>query len=386
MADKLKTFIQDSLPYIGKSASDVARGAEIADWLTIRRFCASIGDMNPLYKDLTSSASSVYNTLIAPPTFVASIRTPTSGAAYDQKDYQLAKVQTKSLMEWVDVIRLGDRLASNLIVTDVRQGSSINTKPSAEVESLATYYNSYGGKIGTAIGVSSFIPITPGSDLITDRDTYRYSDHEISEIEKAIQSESPPRGRSLLYWNDVTVGDSLPSYVKGPLNLQDMMAWVVAEQKPLALGAPVFFNLDETPGRKRTNPTTNWPFWDSDQEYEDILSVRNMGFVTPVSRGLHRACTAGQVITDWMGDDGFVRSMDVSLPNHFLYGDTMWLTAKVTDKYQEQVEDQTYHAVKVQVVGTNQLKEIILKCDSVIYLPNPGCPVSLPIPHTNNLR
>ena len=59
MADKLKTFIQDSLPYIGKSASDVARGADIADWLTIRRFCASIGDMNPLYKDLTSSASSV---------------------------------------------------------------------------------------------------------------------------------------------------------------------------------------------------------------------------------------------------------------------------------------------------------------------------------------
>ena len=56
-----------------------------------------------------------------------------------------------------------------------------------------------------------------------------------------------------------------------------------------------------------------------------------------------------------------------------------------TDKYQERLQDQTYHAVKVHVVGTNQLKEIILKCDSVIYLPNPGCPVSLPIPHKNNL-
>ena len=381
MTDKLKAFIQDSLPYIGKSASDVAQGTQVADWLTIRRFCASIGDMNPLYKDLTSSASSVYHTLIAPPTFVASIRTATSGAAYDQKDYQLTKVQTQSIMEWVDVIRLGDRLTSDLIVTAVRDGTPINGKPTAEVESLATYYNSYGGMIGTAMGVSNFIPITPGSDLITDRDTYRYSDQEISEIEKAILSESPPRGRSLLYWNDVVIGDPLPNYVKGPLNLQDMMAWVVAEQKPLSLGAPVFFDLAKTPGRIRTNPTTNWPFWDSDQEYEDILSVNNMGFVTPVSRGLHRACTAGQVITDWMGDDGFVRNMDISLPNHFLYGDTMWLTGKVVDKYEEHIGDHSYHAVRVEVNGTNQLKETILTCSSVIYLPNPGRPVSLPIPH-----
>lgn len=381
MTNKLEIFIQDSLPYIGKPASDVALGAEVADWLTIRRFCASIGDMNPLYKDLTSSASSVYHTLIAPPTFIAAIRTPTSGAAYDQKDYQLAKIQTRSIMEWVDVIRLGDRLTSNLVVTDVRGGSPINGKPCAEVESLATYTNSYEGPIGTASGVSNFIPITPGSDLITARDTYQYSDKEISEIEKAIQSESPPRGRLLLYWNDVTVGDSLPSYVKGPLNLQDMMAWVVAEQKPLALGSPVFFDLGDTPGRIRTNPTTNWPFWDSDQEYEDILSVRNMGFVTPVSRGLHRACAAGQVITDWMGDDGFVRNMDVRLPNHFLYGDTMWLSGKVIEKYKETVDDETYHAIKVNVVGINQLNETILDSTSVIYLPNPGSPVSLPIPH-----
>jgi hypothetical protein len=384
MPDKLKTFIQDSIPYIGKSASDVASGAQIADWLTIRRFCASIGDMNPLYKDLASSASSVYHTLIAPPTFIAAIRTATSGAAYDQKDYQLAKVQTKSLMEWVDVIRLGDRLKSDLIVTDVRTGISSNEKPSAEIESLATYSNSYGGQIGTAIGISNFMPITPGSDLVTDRDTYRYSDQEILDIEKAIESESPPRGKLLLYWNDVTVGDSLPKYVKGPLNLQDMMAWVVAEQKTISLGAPVFFDLAATPGRIRTNPTTNWPFWDSDQEYEDILSVRNMGFVTPVSRGLHRACTAGQVITDWMGDDGFLRNMDVSLPNHFLYGDTMWLSGKVTDKYKETLGGQPYHAVRVNVVGVNQLDQTILDCSSLIYLPNPGSPVFLPIPHNKS--
>ena len=112
------------------------------------------------------------------------------------------------------------------------------------------------------------------------------------------------------------MGESLPQLVKGPVTLSDQMAWTVGEQKPIALGSPVYFDLQSMPGRVRTNPTTNWPYWDADQEFEDILSCRNMGVTSPPTRGMHQVCLAGQLVTDWMGDDGFLRTLDVNLRDH----------------------------------------------------------------------
>ena len=70
MVDRLDQFLQDSQKLVGLEAIDVPQGAEVADWLTIRRFCAALGDTNPLYKDPTSGVSTKYNSMIAPPTFV----------------------------------------------------------------------------------------------------------------------------------------------------------------------------------------------------------------------------------------------------------------------------------------------------------------------------
>jgi hypothetical protein len=160
-----------------------------------------------------------------------------------------------------------------------------------------------------------------------------------------------------------------------------MMAWTVAEQKTMPLGSPVYNDLKNMPGRTRTNPSTNWPFWDADQEFEDILSCRDAGFSAPFSRGMHVVCLAGQVLTHWMGDDGFLRALDVDLPNHFLYGDTMWLSGEVTDKYKEKVGNEVYYAVAARLNGTNQLGETVAVGSAVVYLPSPGHPVALPIPH-----
>ena len=81
MTDSIAEFLEDSQRFIGDESTDAPQGAEVADWLTIRRFCAALGDPNLLYKDPASGVSTKYNSMIAPPTFVAAIRTPTAGAA-----------------------------------------------------------------------------------------------------------------------------------------------------------------------------------------------------------------------------------------------------------------------------------------------------------------
>ena len=383
MANKLNDFLQDSRALIGQEATDVPVGADLADWLTIRRFCAALGDPNLLYKDPASGVATKYNSMIAPNTFVYAIRTPNSGAAYVQKDYSVSPFFTHGATEWHDIIRVGDRLNSSIRVSSVAEGKwNGNGKQTGEITSSVTYSNSYGGLIGTATGTVSMYPHERGKEDLLARDIYRYSDEEIKQIEDGIEAEPEPRGKLLRYWDDVSVGEKLPQLVKGPVTLSDMMAWVVAEAKPLSLGALVYHDLkNKYPGRIRTNPTTNWPYWDADQEFEDILSSQDLGLKSPPTRGQLRVCLAGQVITHWMGDDGFLRSLNVGTPGHWVYGDTMWLNGEVAQKRTEQVGSETYYAIDVKLTGINQLGETILEGSGTAYLPNPGHPVTLPIPH-----
>lgn len=381
MASSLEQFILDSQALVGRDAGDVSQGVAVADWLSIRRFCAALGDINPLYKDPSSGVATKYHSMIAPPTFIAAVRTPTSGAAYNQKQYALSLPNlTRFSARWVDVMRVGDRLASDLKVVSASEGPRSNGKPAAQVASQATYRNSYGGLIAQATGVTTLTPFAAGQEMLLDRPIYRYSAEEITRIERGIDSEVPPRGKRPRYWNEVSEGEKLPGLVKGPVTLNDQMAWTVAEGKPVKMGALVYADLKAMPGRVRTNPTTSWPFWDADQEYDDILSSKDMGLNGPPTRPMHRACLAAQVVTDWMSDDGFLRSLDVELPSYFIYGDTLWLTGEVTDKYKERIGAATYYAVDVRLRGVNQLGETIVRGTAAVYLPNPGSPVEIPIP------
>ena len=66
MASDLKGFVEDAKKLIGQEVDDVAPGTDLADWLTIRRFCAALGDPNLLYKDPSSGVATKYNSMIAP--------------------------------------------------------------------------------------------------------------------------------------------------------------------------------------------------------------------------------------------------------------------------------------------------------------------------------
>ena len=135
----------------------------------------------------------------------------------------------------------------------------------------------------------------------------------------------------------------------------------------------------DRPGRITTNPSTLWPYFDVEQAYGDILAVKSLGFKLPVTRGLMRFALASQVLTNWMGDLGFLRSMSLDLPNHFFYEDTLWLDGQVTKKFKENVGTEEYNAVEVKMSGRNQLGDTLVDGNAVVYLPERGFLVGLPI-------
>ena len=381
MADKLKEFIDDSKALIGQDAKDVPVGVKAADWSSIQKFCSALGDVNPLYNDAAGGVGTLYDTMIAPPTFIFSARTPDSGAAYEQKQYGLRRFSTKACAEWNDVIRLGERLMTDLKVTDVRNGPNWGSKETVEVDSTATYSTVFGGVLAQATGTATMVPYSMGEPLIEDREIYQYSDEEIRKLEDDLDAIAPHRGDVPLYWSEVEVGDKLPTLVKGPLYYTEISSWKVAEAKPTALsvGTVAHRQIMDRPGRIAVNPSNDWPYMDTEQAFGDILAVKALGFKMPVSKGLMRFALAGQVVTNWMGDLGFLRRMSLDLSNHFLYEDTMWLGGEVTRKFNEQVGDAEYSAVEVKLSGHNQVGQTLVDGTAVVYLPERGFLVGLPI-------
>ena len=381
MANGLSEFVSDSQAMIGQSAPDVPQGVKSAVWSSIQNLCSALGDTNPLYNDAAKGVGTVYNTLIAPPSFIFSIRTPDSGAAYEAKAYGLRRFSTRASAQWNDVIRLGQPLVSDLKVTAVRDGGKLSGRDAAEVDSTATYSSVYGGTLATATGTVSLAPYEPGEALIDDRDIHVYPDEEIKKLEDDLDAMQPHRGQIPLYWSEVNEGDALPSLVKGPVSYNEISAWRLAEAKPgtALIGVTAHDYLVDRPGRITTNPSTLWPYFDVEQAYGDILAVKSLGFKLPVTRGLMRFALASQVLTNWMGDLGFLRSMSLDLPNHFFYEDTLWLDGQVTKKFKENVGTEEYNAVEVKISGRNQLGDTLVDGNAVVYLPERGFLVGLPI-------
>ena len=92
-----------------------------------------------------------------------------------------------------------------------------------------------------------------------------------------------------------------------------------------------------------------------------------------------RFACAAQLLTNWIGDLGFLRKLTVDLPNHFCYQDTMWLSGEVVKKYKETVGSEEYHALDIRVSGHNQLGETLVDGTAVVYLPEKGFLVGLPV-------
>lgn len=381
MAD-IAAFVREAKRAVGQYGDDVPKGLSVADWLSIERLLNGTGDENPLFRDANYGAYSSQYTMLAPPSFIFAVRTPTSIATlYDRERGGALPLLTEAEVEWDDHIRLGDRLDADLRIAGVQSGPEWRDRQTAQVVSQATYYKGRSkDAFARATGVTTVYPIVRGGqEKFIERELYRYSDEEIAQIEADIMAEPAPRGGKPRYWSETSEGEQLGTMVKGPLNLADFMAWMVAEGKPVKLGTLVYKEVLANPGRKVNNPSTNWPFWDAEQQPEDIQSCQDAGFPGPYGRGQMRVALAIQAITNWMGDDGFLRRISVQLPAPYIYGDVMRLSGSVTDKFTQQIGDQSYNAVEVTLQGINQLGETVLDAQAIVYLSDPGEPVALPV-------
>ena len=294
--------------------------------------------------------------------------------------------------EWYDVIRLDDDFKTTFYADEVvaKKGA---TGPLCFTYSNAKFWNQHKelvarsrasncmiGKEGTEDSIKKGEGVR--SELVYDRGVYHYSEDEVKKIVEGIEGERR-RGATPRYWDDVNVGDKLVPVVKGPLTTCDLMGYDAAAD---CLAVPSFelsfHNLKD--GGGWTNTMTGWPYDSGGGGHYDWDTAKNRGLPAPFDVGCMRAVMQSHLLSNWMGDDGFIRRVDVQFRKPNFWGDTQWFNAEVVRKYRDKVGDVDYGAVDIRIVGTNQIGEVTTPGMATVYLPSKGAPVKLPVAHEDN--
>ena len=146
---------------------------------------------------------------------------------------------------------------------------------------------------------------------------YKYTPDEIKAIEEACLSERP-LGETLRYWDDTNEGDELPPVVKGPLCFEDMENFLAATGGTICYASRIQ-QLRRHPAFFYRDPNTN--FWEpvSNVNLYDYVA-QAVGIPKAFDLGAQRISWLGHLLTNWMGNDGFLEKLSVKLQLPNLFG------------------------------------------------------------------
>lgn len=160
----------------------------------------------------------------------------------------------------------------------------------------------------------------------------RYSATEIEEIEGHYLTEAASRrGSEPRFWEDVTVGETLPKLVKGPLTLLSLTAFFI--------GAPAFFNLTDRvlynftsrfPESVKRDPETNIAVVPEEMHWHPHMA-RQISMPAGIDVGSQRIAWVAHIVTDWMGDQGRLKALDVWFHRPMFLSETAWVTGSVAE-------------------------------------------------------
>lgn len=355
-----------------------------------RHFCWSYGDDNPLYCNAEYARGTRWQGLIGAPGFAYTMGEndvpplppevkkklkgdPLSG---------LGLYQAQMNLEWWAPLREGDRcyLKKSLVGTRLtegkRGGRSIHEvrgifQRNQHGEPVAMRSGTFVGTERDAMGKKKDKP--PASAMEP------YTDEELAEIDACYEAEPQTRrGADVRYWEDVEVGAELPTLVKGPLKVTDMILWHMGWG--LHMSPPGAFRMSYDVRKKVPGmfPKDQLGIPDTVQRchwQEDW--AQQLGFPGPYDYGAQREVWLTHLISNWMGDDGWLWKLSVHHRKFNFLGDTTWLKGRVADKKVAEGR----HEVHLEVNCINRAGDVSTPGTAVVLLPSQSAgPVELPAP------
>lgn len=378
--DRLKADIEEAME-LGKPYTIPATN-RVATERAITSYAAGLGDVNPLYNDKAYAEASIQGSLVAPPSFLAAIGWWWQIALtrkISNIDIAIRSFEAGVKVEWFRTIRENDSFTCVDIPTEVIDITREHTALQFLTVGKRLYRNQGGEIAGILTGTSASIILTkrPETEDGAFPDTLdsvkapkprQFTIPEIEDWYNKMDAE-PIRGNDIRFWEDVNVGEQLP-----PTHHVWTMMENVAFTSGIGGGQGSWrhsmrgrINDTENPladWRRALDPESHLPDL-SNIHMTDIAGLRH-GIPKANAAGVHLHCWMTHLVTNWMGDAGFLKSIDEQVRRSLWRGSLAICKGEVVDKRVEGDE----HLVDLKLTMEDHWGDVMI--------PNGRATVALP--------
>ena len=308
----------------------------------IRHFAQGFGMDNPLYSDPEYAKDTRWRGIIAPPTF-----NRTMGVAVPKEWTPEERERARDPMsgihawhsgeniQWLLPIHVGDVLTARNF-----QGDFVEKKSEFAGRTVLDYgCHEYWNQRGELVVRSTGYGIRGGRQRKWgDRPKYAdlqpatYTPEDIARIDAEYENMEI-RGANPRYWEDVEVGEELTPTVYGPLTVSDMLAFASGHGKAMSgsLAHKTSYDMRKKVPRAFLFNEAGIPDHIEAVHWDDGLSQRT-GNPLAYDYGPQRLAWMCHVVTNWMGDDGWLRMVDMQIRRFIYIGDTVRAKGRVVSK------------------------------------------------------
>ena len=98
-----------------------------------------------------------------------------------------------------------------------------------------------------------------------------------------------------------------------------------------------------------------------------MAAANAAGLPYPYDAGIQRQSWLLQLFTDWMGDEGWLKTNYAEYRKFVYWSDVVWIRGKVTKQY---VDDNGEYCVDIETSGMNQRGENTMPGRGTVILPS----------------
>jgi acyl dehydratase len=358
--------VEDLLSKVGVIQQSTYTYNQYATTDSIRHYAEGIGDDNPLWIDEDYAAKTQWGSVVAPPSFIWSCN-PDGGYYLDH----FTGLMIGSVYKFYKPIKAGDRVNVTWTIPEVKVQHTRHAKPALREPHQYFYRDNDGDLFSELIQIEyRFLRKDINHEQYLAEEVTRptYTDEELQAIDDAYAAEQRC-GAEPRYWEDVNVGDELPTIVKGPWSIRDAVSYYmgIGSEPHGAFRNFWKYKANARPYYILVDPVSGLPEV-MRMHHVGTAHARARGFPFAFEVGPSRVASQMHCLTNWMGDDGFLVDIESRLRRPVCEGDTYWLSGAVTKK----LEDERGRLVKVEITAVNQRGEETAPAWATIALPSRG--------------
>ena len=332
---------------------------------TMRNWCNGIGDLNPLYREIGYGAATRYGTMVGHPMF------PMAFGWLGRTRWGLPGVQCfDSGNDWEIFrhIRPGDRITAIERVVGVEEKVSKFSGRLVMQYVEASYYNQRSELLARGLGTCTRHERKAARDTgkYKEIEQHEYTNEEHDRIDQMVLDEPKNiRGASVRYWEEVEVGEELPTVARGPLSLMDTMGFLVGCGRGHTHGV-VLQAAVKHPGHFFGNPEAGGGVEYTGIGHHRESVAKEVGVPGTYDYGPQRSSWMCSLITNWMGDAGVIKRVRTEMRRFNIMGDTTFCKGKVVRKY---IKNNT-GLIDIEIAAVNQRGEVTTPGIATVALPS----------------